>query len=253
MEDAERRSLSNAERAADLLDDTRLAAVRRLVAELFGTFALTFVAAGGGVVAAVSAGVPDAPTRAIAPGLLVMAMIYSLGPLSGAHLNPAVTYAFALRGNFPWHRVPGYVIAQVAGACLAAGVLRALFGNVAHLGATQPRHGVSVSLGMEIVLTFVLVTVILATAANFRIVGHNAALAVGGTVILSGLFAGPISGASMNPARSLGPALVTGDLTSQWIYIVGPFIGAVIAVGFAWVLRGSASPAAAKAASGELP
>jgi len=238
-----------AQRAADRMAGSRFLGLRRDVAEVFGTFALTFVAAGGGVIASIS-GVSDPVALAVAPGLLVMAMIYTLGPLSGAHLNPAVTLAFAVRANFPWHRVLGYWVAQLVGAVGAAVVLRALFGNRAGIGETVPHHGLAASFGMEVILTFLLVTVILATAANFRIVGHNAALAVAGTIMLCGLFAGPISGASMNPARSLGPALVSGSLSSQWIYIVGPVAGSVLACGFAWVLRGPGSPAASVAATG---
>lgn len=229
----------------------RLVPVRRLVAEFFGTFALVMVAAGGAVIAAV-AGAPNLMSRVIAPGLVVMAMIYTLGPLSGAHLNPVVTLAFALRSNFPWRRVLDYWAAQLAGAILAAVVLWALFGNVAHLGANEPHHGLMASFGMEIILSFLLVTVILATAANYNIVGHNAAVAVAGTIIFAGLVGAPISGASMNPARSLAPALVSGDLSSQWIYIVGPAIGSVLAVAMAWILRGPGSRAATAAAVGEL-
>ncbi|HZT97570.1 MAG TPA: aquaporin [Chloroflexota bacterium] len=224
---------------------------RRLLAELIGTFALTFVAAGGGVIAAISGGTPNEAARVVAPALLVMAMIYSVGPVSGAHFNPAVTLAFAARGDFPWSRVPGYWIVQLAGAVGAAAVLRLLFGTAGHLGATLPRHGTGASLVMEIILTFLLVTVILATAANFKIVGHNAALAVAGTIALDGLFAAPISGASMNPARSLGPALVGGSLDSVWIYIVGPMVGALAAVAFAWLFRGPHSTYGVRAATGE--
>jgi aquaporin Z len=232
--------------------DSEVTRLRRLVAELVGTFALTFAAAGGEVVARVT-GAPAPAWRLVAPGLVVMSMIYTFGPLSGAHLNPAVTLAFTLRGNFPWLRMPGYLAAQLLGAILAGAVLRAMFGDVALLGGNRPHHGLGISLGMEIILTFLLVTVILATAANFKIVGHNAALAVGGTIIFAGLVGGPISGASMNPARSLGPAIIAGNLDFQWIYIAGPAVGSAIAVALAWVLRGPGTRAGQGVAVGDLP
>jgi aquaporin Z len=224
---------------------------RRLFAELLGTFALTFVAAGGEVIAVISGGEVSPAARAVAPGLLVMALIYTLGNQSGAHFNPVVTLAFTLRQDFPWRRVPGYWCAQVVGAVLAALLLRVLFGLVGHLGATLPRHGTIEALVMEVLLTFLLVTVILGTATNHRLTGPNAAIAVGGTIALIGLFAAPISGASMNPARSLGPFLVSGQLADAWIYIVGPLAGALLAVLVAWMLRGKTTPEAVEAAKGD--
>lgn len=226
-------------------------ALRRLLAEVLGTFLLTLVAAGGDVIAAVSGGAVSLNGRVVAPALLVMAMIYTVGNLSGAHFNPVVTLAFAIRRDFPWHRVPGYWLAQLIGAVLAALLLRSLFGLAGHLGETLPHHGILNSLIMEMVLTFILLTVILATATNHKLVGHMAALAVAGTIALTGLFAAPISGASMNPARSLGPFLVAGQLTDAWIYIVGPFVGGLLAVGIAWLLRGGTTKYAIEAATGE--
>jgi aquaporin Z len=231
---------------------------RRLLAETGGTFFLVLVAAGAGVVNAVSRGQVGRPAAVIAPGAMVLAMIYTIGETSGAHLNPAVTLAFAVRGNFPWRRVPGYLLAQVAGAAIAAALLRALFGTVGGLGATVPGHGIGTgaALVIEIVLTSGLVTVILGTASGARNVGHNAAIAVGGYVALAGLWASPVSGASMNPARSLGPALLGGNTHDLWIYLVGPVAGGLIAVSLAWALRGAPSPAADLAAQGtrrELP
>jgi aquaporin Z len=223
---------------------------RRLFAELLGTFALTLVAAGGEVIAVISGGEVSPAARAVAPGLLVMAMIYTLGSQSGAHFNPVVTLAFTLRQDFPWKRVPGYWGAQLVGAVLAALLLRVLFGLVGHLGATFPHHGTIEALVMEVVLTFLLVTVILGTATNHRLTGPNAALAVGGTIALLALIAGPISGASMNPARSLGPFLVSGQLGDSWIYIVGPFVGGLLAVLVAWLLRGRTTPEAVETAKG---
>lgn len=180
-----------------------------------------------------------------------MALIYTLGSQSGAHFNPVVTLAFTLRQDFPWRRVPSYWVAQIVGAVLAALLLRVLFGLVGHLGATLPRHGIIEALVMEVVLTFLLVTVILGTATNHRLTGPNAAIAVGGTIALIGLFAAPISGASMNPARSLGPFLVSGQLADAWIYIVGPLVGALLAVLVAWLLRGKTTQEAVEAAKGD--
>jgi aquaporin Z len=225
---------------------------RRVLAEFGGTFFLVLVAAGAVVVNAVSHGQVGRVAAVIAPGVMVLAMIYTIGETSGAHLNPAVSVAFAARGNFPWRRVPGYLLAQLAGALAAAGLLRALFGTAGGLGATMPGPGISAwqALVFEIVLTFGLVSVILGSASGARNVGHNAALAVGGYVALAGLWASPVSGASMNPARSLGPALVSGDLTDVWIYIVGPLAGGLLAVALAWALRGPPSRAADTAAQG---
>lgn len=223
---------------------------RRLLAELLGTFALTTVAAGGPVIAAATGTPPSPPALAVAPALLVMALIYALGGLSGAHFNPVVTLAFALRRDFPWGRIPGYWAVQLTGAVLAALLLRALFGPAGHLGATLPHHGQAASAAMEALLTFLLLTVVLATATNHSLVGHNAALAVGGTIALDGLFAAPVSGASMNPARSFGPALVDGQLGTYWIYLAGPVAGAVAAVAVAWLLRGGTNAEALEAAQG---
>jgi aquaporin Z len=223
---------------------------RRLFAELLGTFALTAVAAGGEVVNAVSHGEVSAAARAVAPGLVVMAFIYTVGEVSGAHFNPAVTLAFAVRGVFPWRRVPAYWLAEFAGAISAAVLLRSLFGNVAELGVTRTHYGTGTGLMMEIVLTWLLVMVILGTACEKGLVGSNAALAVGATIALCGLFAAPISGASMNPARSLGPAIIAGATSGQWIYLVGPVAGALLAVGCTWVLHGFPSASEEEAARG---
>jgi aquaporin Z len=228
-----------------------VSSLRRYLAELVGTFALTAVAAGSDVVATITNGEVSSAARAVAPALIVMAMIYTVGNQSGAHFNPVVTLAFALRKDFPWKWLPGYWGAQLIGAVLAALLLRALFGPIRHIGATLPHYGMIVSLITEIMLTFLLITVILGTAANGKLVGHNAAIAVGGTIAAAGLFAISISGASMNPARSLGPFLVSGQLTDAWIYVVGPFAGAILAVVVAWLLRGPTNPDAAKVAKGE--
>ena len=225
---------------------------RRLFSEVLGTFLLVLVAASGAVVNARSHGQVPLDAQVVAPGLMVMAIIYFMGTVSGAHLNPAVTLAFALRGNFPWRRVPGYLAAEMIGSLLAAGFLRATFGSVGHLGVTEPGVGISggTTTLIEIVLTLGLVSVILGTASGGRNIGANAALAVAGYIILAGLWAAPVSGASMNPARSLGPAIVGGHWTDWWAYIAGPIVGAAVAVGFAWILRGPPSKAATEAAQG---
>lgn len=228
---------------------------RRLFSEVLGTFLLVLVAAGAVVVNAQSHGAVPLDAQVVAPGLMVMAVIYFMGTVSGAHLNPAVTVAFALRRNFPWRRVPGYVAAQFAGSLLASGFLRVTFGDLAKLGATEPGPGVSglKAALIEMVLTAGLISVILGTASGARNIGANAALAVAGYIILAGLWAAPISGASMNPARSLGPAIVGGHLRDWWAYLLGPLVGGFLAVGCAWVLRGAPSRSADAAAQGSIP
>lgn len=225
---------------------------RRLFSEALGTFFLVLVAAGAPVVDARSHGQVPLDAQVVAPGLMVMAVIYFMGAIGGAHLNPTVTISFALRGNFPWKRVPGYVSAQLAGSVLAAGFLRAALGNFGRLGATEPGAGVSAwtTISIEGVLTLGLVSVILGTAAGARNIGANAALAIGGYIILAGLWAAPMTGASMNPARSIGPALVGGHWVDWWAYVLGPTVGGVAAVAFAWVLRGPPSQRASRAAQG---
>jgi len=185
---------------------------------------------------------------------MVMAIIYFMGTVSGAHLNPAVTLAFAVRRNFPWRRVPGYVLAQMIGGIAAALFLRAMFGTVGTLGATVPGSGVGggTALAMEVVLTAGLVNTILGTASGARNIGTNGAIAVGGYIALAGLWAAPISGASMNPVRSLAPDLVRGDFGTTWIYVVGPVVGALIGVAFEWILKGKPTTAGAMAAQGSL-
>jgi aquaporin Z len=186
---------------------------------------------------------------------MVMAIILFMGAVSGAHLNPVVSIAFALRGDFPWKRVPRYIGVQLLGATLACLFLLAVFGNIEHLGATLPGRGYEAwqAFMMEIALTTTLVSVILGTASSAQNVGTIGALGVGGYIALAGLWAAPVSGTSMNPARSFGPALVAGDWTAYWAYVAGPLIGAVLAVGAAVVLRGrGGDPTAREAASGRL-
>lgn len=200
---------------------------RSLVAEAFGTFALVFAGAGAIMV--------DANTHALGHvgvaitfGLVIMAMIYAVGHVSGAHFNPAVTFAFALTRHFPWPRVIAYWAAQLVGALLAAALLRSSLGNIAHVGATLPAGSQAQSFLWEVVMTAFLMFVILAVATDTRAVGEAAAIAIGGTVGLDAMFGGPISGASMNPARSIGPAVVSGELHALWLYIVAPLVGASI-------------------------
>ncbi len=227
---------------------------RRLFSEAWGTFLLVVVAAGADVISARSGGDITLAMKVVAPGMMVMAIIYFMGAVGGAHLNPAVTLAFAVRRNFPWPRVPGYVAAQCLGGLAAAGFLRAMFGNIAHLGATLPGPGVSdlQAFVMEVLLTTGLVSTILGTASGARNIGSNGALAIGGYIALAGFWAAPISGASMNPVRSFAPDLMRGNLSTTVIYVAGPFIGGLIAVGFEWILKGKATAAGTFAAEGEL-
>jgi aquaporin Z len=213
----------------------------RLIIEFVGTFVLVTVAAGSGVINHYVGNDPISRTAAvIAPGAVVMAMIYAWGPLSGLHINPAVTFAFAGRGVFPTKWVVPYWVVQFAGTICAALFLQVMFGDVS-TGGNYPINtpgGEWKSLVMEIVLTAILASVILNTATGGRSIGHNAAIAVGSTVALLGLFASPISGASMNPARTLGPDIVGNDYTGWWVYVAGPLIGAAIAVAIIGLVRG---------------
>jgi aquaporin Z len=227
---------------------------RRLFSEAWGTFLLVAVAAGGGVVGALPFGSGlTLAMKALAPGMMVMAIIFFMGTISGAHLNPAVTLAFAVRGNFPWRRVPGYIVAQFIGAVLACLVLQWLFGGILN-GATEPAQGISpwVAMLTEMGLTMGLVSVILGTASGARNIGIAGAIAVGSYIGLVSVWAAPVSGASMNPIRSFAPELVGGDLSHYWVYLVGPIAGAMAAVCFEFILRGKATRAGAAAAQGIL-
>jgi len=228
---------------------------RRLFSELFGTFLLVLVGAGGAVVNASSDGAISRSTAVAAPGLMVMAIILFMGAVSGAHLNPAVTLGFTLRGDFPWRRVPGYIIVQLLGSTLACLFLWAVLGKLGRLGATEPGAGISDWKAMlfELILTVGLLSTILGTASRAQNVGPLSAVAVGGYIILAGFWSSPISGASMNPARSFGPDLALGDFSNYWVYVVGPICGGLIAVLFAWILRGSGGDVGGLAAArGEL-
>ena len=235
-------------------DDPRRAS-RRLFSELFGTFLLVLAGAGAPVVNAISHGAISRPAAVAAPGLMVMAIILFMGAVSGAHLNPAVTLGFSLRGDCPWRRVPGYLLAQLAGATLACLFLWGLYGKVGQLGATEPGAGIRDWQAMltELALTVGLVSTILGTASRAQNVGPFSAVAVGGYIILAGLWSSPISGASMNPARSFAPDLVLARFDHFWPYVIGPLAGAIIAVGIAWLLRGpGGDPGGLAAARGNL-
>jgi aquaporin Z len=228
---------------------------RRLFSEVLGTFFLVLPAAGGGMMGHAFPGVISHQAAVVAPALTVMAIILFMGKVSGAHLNPAVSVAFALRRDFQWRRVPGYIIAQLAGATLAALVLHAIINVSAMYGSNYPAHGYSdmAAFWMELLLTTGLVSVILGTASGAQNVGIFGALGVGGYIALAGLWGSPISGASMNPARTFGPDLASTTFTGYWVYIAGPLAGAVVAVALAFVLRGAGGgQSGSGAAQGDL-
>jgi aquaporin NIP len=196
-----------------------------LAAEAIGTFALVFAGCGAIMVDAKFGGLGNVGIAATF-GLVIMVMIYALGHVSGAHFNPAVSFAFALTRHFPWPRAGAYSLAQISGAIVAAAILRGSLGDVADVGATMPSGSDAQAFLWEFVLTFFLMLVIMAVATDTRAAGEAAAIAIGGTVALDALFGGPVTGASMNPARSIGPALVSGDLGSLWLYVAAPACGA---------------------------
>ncbi len=228
---------------------------RRLFSELLGTFFLVLAAAGGGMMGHAFPGVISHTAAVTAPALTVMAIILFMGKISGAHLNPAVSIAYALRRDFPWRRVPGYIVVQLAGATLAALFLHAVINVSAKYGSNYPAPGYSsvAAFWMELILTMGLVSVILGTASGAQNVGVIGAFGVGSYIALAGLWGSPISGASMNPARTFGPDLASTTFTSYWVYVAGPIAGAVLAVGIAFILRGrGGDKAAAGAAQGDM-
>lgn len=222
---------------------------RRVFSEVLGTFLLVLVAAGGGMMGQAFPNTISRTAAVTAPALMVMAIILFMGKVSGAHLNPAVSVAFSLRGDFPWRRVPGYLIAQLGGATLAALFLQHIIKVSATYGSNYPAAGYSswAAFWMEFILTVGLVSVILGTASGAQNIGIVGAFGVGGYIALAGLWGSPISGASMNPARTFGPDLVGADFSHYWVYIAGPLAGAVVAVAIAFVLRG---PGGGRAGSG---
>jgi MIP family channel proteins len=217
--------------------------LKALVAEFIGTFALVFAGCGAIMVESTTQQLGHLGVAA-SFGLVIMVMIYAVGHVSGAHFNPAVTAAFAMTRHFPVGHVPGYWLAQLLGALAAALLLRGTVGDVALLGTTLPAGSDGQSLVFELVLSFFLMFVIMAVATDTRAVGEAAAIAIGATVGLDALFGGPVSGASMNPARSLGPALLSGHLESQWIYVLGPVAGMAAAAFTYRYLRAERAPIA---------
>lgn len=203
---------------------------RKVIAEFLGTFGLVFAGTGAIVIDQVSGGVITHVGIALTFGLVVLAMVYTFGDISGAHLNPAVTVGFAAARRFSWREVPGYVMAQLCGALAASGLLRVLFPSDAKLGATLPAGAEMQSFILEAVLTFLLMLVILNVSTGAKEKGITAGVAVDSVIALEAMFAGPICGASMNPARSLAPALVSGHFEHLWIYLVAPPIGACLAI-----------------------
>lgn len=204
--------------------------MKKLAAEFLGTFTLVFAGTGAVVINSVSNGAISHVGIALTFGLVVLAMIYTFGDVSGAHLNPAVTIAFAIAQRFEWRSVPPYIAAQITGAITASGLLRFLFPAHETLGATLPAGSNMQSFVLELVLTFILMLVILSVSTGAKEKGITAAIAIGSVIALEAMFAGPVCGASMNPARSLSPALVSGNLQHLWIYIAAPVIGAALAV-----------------------
>lgn len=223
---------------------------RRAAAEGFGTFALVFAGCGAIIAEANDPGSLGVVGVALVFGLIVMAMVYATGHLSGAHLNPAVTLAFVATRHFPRAEAAAYIAAQAAGAILAASLLAAIWpSDPASLGATLPTVGTGSAFVYELVLTAFLMFVIMAVATDTRAVGAAAAIAIGGTVGLDALFGGPVTGASMNPARSLGPALVSGELSHLWIYLVAPPLGAALGAFGYQLVRGEHPESAASEAA----
>ena len=204
--------------------------MNKLLSELLGTFTLVFAGTGAIVINDVSGGVIGHAGIALTFGLVVMAMIYTFGEVSGAHLNPAVTLGFAVAGRFEWKNVPGYVLAQIIGAVAASGVVHWLFPAHEKLGATFPAGSAMQSVVLELILTAILMLVILRISTGAKEKGITAGIAIGGVIALEAMFAGPICGASMNPVRSLAPALVSGHLEHLWIYLAAPTLGALLAV-----------------------
>ena len=228
---------------------------RRLFSEALGTFFLVLVAAGGGMMSQAFPNTISRTAAVTAPGLMVMAIILFMGKVSGAHLNPAVSLAFAARGDFPWRRVPGYIVVQLLGATLAALFLQAVINVSATYGSNYPASGYGAwpAFWMEFILTLGLVSVILGTASGAQNIGIFGAFGVGAYIVLAGLWGSPISGASMNPARTFGPDLVGGSWMDYWVYVAGPIAGAAGAVACAFVLRGrGGGRASSGAAQGAL-
>lgn len=213
--------------------------MKKLLAECFGTFCLVFAGTGAVIVNELNGGVISHAGVALTFGLVVMAMIHAVGDVSGAHLNPAVTLGFYAARRIPGSQVLPYVGSQAVGALLASGLLKVLFPLSATLGATLPKGGAGQAWVLEVVLTLMLMFTILSVSHGPKEKGLTAALAIGGVVALEAMFGGPVSGASMNPARSLGPALVSGQVADLWIYLTAPVVGALLAVPLCGCIRES--------------
>lgn len=212
--------------------------MNKALAEFLGTFAVVFAGTGAIVVNHASGGVIGHAGIALVFGLVVLAMVHTFGDISGAHLNPAVTLAFAASGRFPWSEIPGYISAQLAGAFAASGVLRLLFPDSGGLGATLPAGSAGQSFLLELILTALLMLVILNVSSGAKEKGITAGIVVGSVIAFEAMFAGPVSGASMNPARSLAPAIVGGQLQHLWLYPAATILGALLAIPLWRLLRG---------------
>ena len=212
--------------------------MRKFASECIGTFALVFAGTGAIVIDHASGGAITHPGIALTFGLIILSMIYTFGDVSGAHFNPSVTIAFAAARRFPWGEVPGFVIAQLCGAFAASGLLRFLFPSDTTLGATLPAGPAMQSFILEVVLTFLLMLVILSVSTGAQEKGITAGIAIGSVIGLEAMFAGPICGASMNPARSLSPAILSGHIEHLWVYIAGPILGALLATPACSLVRG---------------
>jgi aquaporin Z len=204
--------------------------LRKSVSEILGTFALVFCGTGAIVIDKVTGGAVSHVSVAVTFGLIVMAMIYALGEISGAHLNPAVSIAFTLAGRLPAKALAPYIASQVTGALLASGTLKLLFPSDQLLGATLPAGSSWQSFVLELLLTYFLMIVIINVATGPKEQGLFAGIAIGSVILLEAMFAGPICGASMNPARSLAPAIVSGHIEHLWVYLTAPVIGAALAI-----------------------
>lgn len=216
----------------------------RLLSEFLGTFTIVFAGTGSIVVNEASGGAIGHAGIALVFGLVVLAMIHTFGDVSGAHLNPAVTLGFASAGRFPWKEVPGYVLAQLAGAIAASYMLKLLFPHDLRLGSTLPAGGVMQTFVLEVILTTILMFVILSVTTGAKEKGITAGMTIASVVALEAMFAGPISGASMNPARSLAPAIVSGNLEHLWVYPLATILGALLAVPLCLAVRGRGYTAA---------
>ncbi|MFC4268919.1 MIP/aquaporin family protein [Polaribacter marinivivus] len=204
--------------------------MKRYISEFIGTFSMVFCGCGAMTINEVTGGTVTHVGIGLTWGLIVMAMIYAFGETSGAHFNPAVTIAFAYAKKFAWKEVPKYIIVQILGAFVASGILLFLFPESEFLGSTIPKVDVWRAFVLELLLTFFLMVTIINVSTGSKEIGVIAGIAIGGVVLLEAIFAGPITNASMNPARSLGPNIVSGNIEGLWLYVVAPILGALLAV-----------------------